>query len=589
MAYFASTRVLRRKAFVLTLAFLILVEMYLLMKNEDVAEDMEKRDDHELFLSFSHSETPSPSKSEDIGFERIVTSSDKKKSSSKSCNPVNSRFFPACEEKFKTMKSIWQSKCYKDVHKLDGTDCSLLAYLQEVEPFCSKNIESAARISRPEHQQELRNDLQGLLSLLEHKDYRKMKERIVGLWPDWVDAKETLKTENSIKLGKRKKILVYLGAFSFQRWLMLEQGIMGELVQWTDLITSLHILGHDVKVILDGKNITKHLPPDENGCASVKFNDSQIFDLIFTDILGVFDIRIQLIGSSNSARLQCKLRVLDSFGTEAEFNYDRYDKKIPGGKSGWGNLNLLLPQFMTYFPHSPDNTFLGFAAGRSKKNLNEPLKKENIAVIYGKHAAYLEGNLKYLDVIKDYFEIHATMLGRRQEIPSYVTNHGVLKIGNLTDLLARAKLFIGLGFPFEGPGPLDAISQGAVYLNPKFPVPKNKINDKFFEGKPFLRKLTSQNPYMEDFVQQPYAYTLDFRDKEQLVSLLKKIKDQKTFHSHLPREFTNVGLLEKVHILVQNQIYSFMFLSFDGCNLIILSNLVRCDMLFSMKRRWCSG
>ena len=28
-------------------------------------------------------------------------------------------------------------------------------------------------------------------------------------------------------------------------------------------------------------------------------------------------------------------------------------------------------------------------------------------------------------------------------------------------------MFVGLGFPFEGPAPLEAIASGAVFLNPK--------------------------------------------------------------------------------------------------------------------------
>ena len=43
------------------------------------------------------------------------------------------------------------------------------------------------------------------------------------------------------------------------------------------------------------------------------------------------------------------MRVLDSFGTDAEFNYQYYKEHIPGGRSIWGNLNLLLPQFMTMY------------------------------------------------------------------------------------------------------------------------------------------------------------------------------------------------------------------------------------------------
>ena len=46
---------------------------------------------------------------------------------------------------------------------------------------------------------------------------------------------------------------------------------------------------------------------------------------------------------------RCKLRVLDSFGTDAEFNYKHYKEKIPGGRSYWGDLDLQLAQFMTMY------------------------------------------------------------------------------------------------------------------------------------------------------------------------------------------------------------------------------------------------
>ena len=41
--------------------------------------------------------------------------------------------------------------------------------------------------------------------------------------------------------------------------------------------------------------------------------------------------------------------MVDSFGTDAEFNYHGYRKPIPGGPSTWGKLDLDLRQFMTMF------------------------------------------------------------------------------------------------------------------------------------------------------------------------------------------------------------------------------------------------
>ena len=43
------------------------------------------------------------------------------------------------------------------------------------------------------------------------------------------------------------------------------------------------------------------------------------------------------------------MRVLDSFGTDAEFNYKHFKGKIPGGRSPWGDIDLQLPQFMTMY------------------------------------------------------------------------------------------------------------------------------------------------------------------------------------------------------------------------------------------------
>lgn len=48
-------------------------------------------------------------------------------------------------------------------------------------------------------------------------------------------------------------------------------------------------------------------------------------------------------------------------------------------------------------------------------------------------------------------------------------------------------MFIGLGFPYEGPAPLEAIANGAIFLNPRFEPPKSRVTEKFFEEKPTLR------------------------------------------------------------------------------------------------------
>ena len=43
------------------------------------------------------------------------------------------------------------------------------------------------------------------------------------------------------------------------------------------------------------------------------------------------------------------MRIVDSFGTEAAFNYRKFSEKDSKYHSAWGNLELNLRQFMTMF------------------------------------------------------------------------------------------------------------------------------------------------------------------------------------------------------------------------------------------------
>jgi len=78
--------------------------------------------------------------------------------------------------------------------------------------------------------------------------------------------------------------------------------------------------------------------------------------------------------------------------------------------------------------------------------------------------------------------------------------------------IQRAKLFIGLGFPYEGPAPLEAISHGCFFLS-----------GDFMKVKPTLRAFTSQNPYAERFISKPHVYTLDMKDLNQVEQAMADI------------------------------------------------------------------
>jgi alpha-1,3(6)-mannosylglycoprotein beta-1,6-N-acetyl-glucosaminyltransferase len=50
----------------------------------------------------------------------------------------------------------------------------------------------------------------------------------------------------------------------------------------------------------------------------------------------------------------------------------------------WGGNALNLQQFLTLYPHTDDNTFLGFVV--ETHPINEEIRRENITVVYAKEA-----------------------------------------------------------------------------------------------------------------------------------------------------------------------------------------------------------
>ena len=72
-------------------------------------------------------------------------------------------------------------------------------------------------------------------------------------------------------------------------------------------------------------------------------------------------------------------------------------------------------------------------------------------------------------------------------------------------MLEGAKLFVGLGFPFEGPSPIEALQAGCHFINPIWEPPVGRhLEGKqpegyirgFFNNKPTVRQLESQVPYL---------------------------------------------------------------------------------------------
>jgi len=200
------------------------------------------------------------------------------------------------------------------------------------------------------------------------------------------------------------------------------------------------------------------------------------------------------------------------------------------------------------------------------------MSKKNVALVYGKQDSQWKGMTPLLSLINKYIQVHGTVLPndaafkrkpKLYHVPSFVINHSIMEWKDLQIFLEeKVQIFIGLGYPFEGPAPLEAIAKGAVFLNPKWDPPISRLHDKkfgmkwFFAGKPTLREFSSQHSYMEQFIKPPYSYNVDYSDKNQIISVIKEILENfknGKIQPHLPYEFTQEGMLQRVNAYINRQ------------------------------------
>ncbi|XP_026232111.1 alpha-1,6-mannosylglycoprotein 6-beta-N-acetylglucosaminyltransferase A-like isoform X2 [Anabas testudineus] len=469
--------------------------------------------------------------------------------------------YPDCKEKLKWMKNMWMSDSCYSTYGVNGSLCSFLIYLSEVESWCPVLPGRAVTSGRAEdskgesEQAVVRTSLKSLYSSLENRaPFRWIYQRIQSMEEVWVEAGRSLSAKYNITHRKAKRILVHPGAVTDEAGLKIAYtafngGPLGELVQWSDLISTIYILGHHLHLsasISDLKGIlgvnTGSCPPHQSAVEA---------NLIYTDIIGLR--QIQSVLQTSWIKYKCMIRVLDSFGTEPDFNHAAWAQKH-NLKSPFGGFNLIPMQFYTMFPHTPDNTFLGFVVQHQLSSEEtqqlKAVKRQNQALVYGKSAKFWEGKWAYLDTIHKYMEIHGTVDGSAQ-IPNYVKNHGIVTGTEVQALLRQSKVFVGLSFPYEGPAPLEALANGCVFLNPRLHPPQSSLNSEFFSRKPNIREVTSQHPYAEA-IREPYVWMVDMHNSTDVERVLTAILNQ-SIEPYIPYEFTCEGMLQRVNILIEKQ------------------------------------
>ncbi|TKR93664.1 hypothetical protein L596_008077 [Steinernema carpocapsae] len=472
--------------------------------------------------------------------------------------------FPECSEKIAWMQEFWKTdKCYEE-NGVDGSDCSIVAFLSEVQNFCP--VLPGRSVPKLESEQVRKIDisLDGLIALMADNpvNFEFIKSRVFRMWPVWKTASEEIRQRNpQIFKTKRLTILLHLGFLSKETGLNFGKnsgsgGPLGELVQWSDLIASLYFLGHDLVISTETLTFKKNVANLASGMNACNSQGDSPIDVIFTDIMGLRMMRRKMKG--HYANLSCRVRVLDSFGTHAEFNSNDYFKKHRSELGGhrtnsWGGHQLKLGQFLTLYPHTDDNTFLGFVVEIYDRATEAPVRRENASLVYGKEVYMWRGADEVLDILKKYTPIHGTVADNDADLKTWdVINHHLLSGPDFHHLLRTMKIFLGLGFPLEGPAPLEAIANGAIFINPKFVPPKSRRSYKFFSDKPTLRELTSQNPYVERFIGEPHVFTVDFNNETELCAAIETALASSVM-PFLPFEFTAAGMLERVHFIASQQ------------------------------------
>ncbi|KAF5904010.1 alpha-1,6-mannosylglycoprotein 6-beta-N-acetylglucosaminyltransferase A-like, partial [Clarias magur] len=204
--------------------------------------------------------------------------------------------FPHCEGKMKWMKDMWRSDaCYAN-YGVDGSICSFFIYLSEVENWCPRLPWRGSNANEDFEKQgrlEIRMSLDGLYHVMtRHDEFRWMMLRIKRMEEPWLRAVHSLSLKQDLRNRKRKKILVHLGLLTKESGFKIAEnafsgGPLGELVQWSDLITTLYLLGHDIRIsasIAELKEIMRKVMGNKSSCPT---QGDKVVELIYIDIVGL--------------------------------------------------------------------------------------------------------------------------------------------------------------------------------------------------------------------------------------------------------------------------------------------------------------
>lgn len=321
-------------------------------------------------------------------------------------------------------------------------------------------------------------------------------------------------------------------------------------MQWADLIIALYLIGY-------GPGLSFPLIW-RGSCPS--FQD---YDIVFTDYAAISSPKCSYHSSIHkdmSYGLRCKIRLLDLFGTQKEFNFARLrcrfsDSRLPS-----------MRQYLTLEPdRSPENTFLGFVSfqgttlvrlltdtpsncgtsSSSKCNSTQKRQNEWVAQIWGKGSSYFVTKFpgppfelsSFLALVSKHIPLKAFVEEEeREKIPPFVQiSKRILEPQEVAEQLSRSALVVGLGRPLMASGMLEAVTiPGMHILFPKFEPPWTFENQWEMMGKPTNQEMTSQHPFLEKVLGRPFVYATNIAEEKDVEKALLDIRKDYEFLSKLP-------------------------------------------------------
>uniref|UniRef100_H0WKL6 alpha-1,6-mannosyl-glycoprotein 6-beta-N-acetylglucosaminyltransferase n=1 Tax=Otolemur garnettii TaxID=30611 RepID=H0WKL6_OTOGA len=480
------------------------------------------------------------------------------------CEAPSDPKFPDCSGKVEWMRARWTSDpCYA-FFGVDGTECSFLIYLSEVEWFCpplpwrNRTAAQAAPNPLPKVQAVFRTNLSHLLELMGSgkESLIFMKKRTKRLTAQWALAAQRLAQKLGDTRRDQKQILVHIGFLTEESGdvfspRVLKGGPLGEMVQWADILATLYILGHGLRVTVSLKELQSNLgvPPGRGSCPLTM---PLPFDLIYTDYHGLQQMK-QHMGLSFK-KYRCRIRVIDTFGTEPAYNHEEY-ATLHGYRTNWGYWNLNPKQFMTMFPHTPDNSFMGFVSeelNETEKQLIKGGKASNMAVVYGKEASIWKmaqeaefrgpGGREAEEGGQEVIYLSSL----RPLLPVWIYSLSVAPTPELLSHPAVAEAKMGLEIPKQGKKPLEGPGckgRKARGLN---------SDSSFLWAPPPSLPPFSSHEHSVSWAGYRQSWGLEPVRGWALSSVLSAV-GMWGVDPYLPYEYTCEGMLERIHAYIQHQ------------------------------------